>query len=195
MDGSMSRTARRRWARATLRYAGDAKDFSFGISPKVRWRDCACAWDNCLGLRERNLIQWLGIINQMIRWIILLSFLGLTWWLHWCIQLVDIRLSPAESPKSVLRLKRVTRTRPRVPAVPGEILRNSLRGRPNQGAIRKTMLRCFSNQMPQHLGRDPVGGGRRRLAELIRIGPIPTRLSISDEISQNRRITEAGIRV
>ena len=37
--------------------------------------------------------------------------------------------SPAESPKSVLRFKRVTRTRPRVPAVSGEIIRNSPRGR------------------------------------------------------------------
>ena len=43
----------------------------------------------------------------------------------------------------VLRQKRVTRTRPRVPVVPGEILRNSPRGRPTYNAIRKTASRRF----------------------------------------------------
>ena len=55
----------------------------------------------------------------------------------------------------MLRKKRVTRTHPHVPAVPGEILRNSPYGRPTYSAIRKTASRRFWNQTPNPSGGTP----------------------------------------
>ena len=63
-------------------------------------------------------------------------------------------------------------TRPRVPAFPGEILRNSPHGRPTCSAIRKTTSWRFCNQTPQTLGRDPVRGNRRQLAKLRQTWPL-----------------------
>ena len=66
--------------------------------------------------------------------------------------------------------------------MPGEILRNSPRGRPASSAIRKTASRRFLDQTPQPLGTSPVRGSRRRLAELSRTWPLLARFSISGEI-------------
>jgi hypothetical protein len=76
-----------------------------------------------------------------------------------------------------------TRTRPRVPAVPGEILRNSPRGRPASSAIRKTVSWLFLGPRCPSPSESPVGGSGRRLGETRSGLAAPgSRLSISGEL-------------